>query len=303
MNRGPLIFLGAFFTLVLSWGVLVVAPQMQLRGQQPVEDGLGGRYPTASAGMAQQGERVYRANGCYYCHTQNVSQDGYYFDVYVGDTGGASAEQLAAVIAQANPSLSDEEVRSAATSSGRRIAAGLDYRSKEAFVKRFDRAGLLAEDVGVKLDAVFQATGPDIERGWGSRASVAADHLFDETVMIGQARIGPDLSNVGERLPDEAWHYAHLYQPDSRVEGSKMPAYRYLFEERSIGDEASSEALTGLSGLEEGVEIVPTDDARTLVAYLLSLKTGSSLFEAPAPAPAEAEAQAEEEAVDTGAEE
>ena len=71
MNRGPLVFLGAFFALSLSWIAFVLAPQLQIGVQQAA---LAGQsiYPTLRAGMAQQGREVYRANGCVYCHTEKV---------------------------------------------------------------------------------------------------------------------------------------------------------------------------------------------------------------------------------------
>ena len=39
-------------------------------------------------------------------------------------------------------------------------------------------------------------------RKWGERGSYARDYIRDQTVLIGQNRIGPDLRNVGSRLGD-----------------------------------------------------------------------------------------------------
>src|SRR4051812_7994171 len=39
--------------------------------------------------------------------------------------------------------------------------------------------------------------GSDLDRGWGRRRSVARDYIFDEPVMLGSQRIGPDLANFG----------------------------------------------------------------------------------------------------------
>lgn len=72
-----------------------------------------------------------------------------------------------------------------------------------------------------------------------------------------------------------------------------MPAYRILFEKRKIGKVASADALklTGDSAPPPGFEIVPTDKARELVAYLLSLRSDAPLFESPVtPPPAAAPA-------------
>lgn len=75
MNHGPLIFLGILFTLALSWCGLVFAPQIQL-GRQEVVNATGQLYPPNRPGLAQQGGEVYRANGCQYCHSQQVQPKG-----------------------------------------------------------------------------------------------------------------------------------------------------------------------------------------------------------------------------------
>ncbi len=70
---------------------------------------------------------------------------------------------------------------------------------------------------------------PDAERGWG-RASVASDYFYDQPHQLGTMRTGPDLQNVGARLPSRDWHLTHLYQPRAVFDWSIMPAYPYLFE-------------------------------------------------------------------------
>jgi cytochrome c oxidase cbb3-type subunit 2 len=173
--------------------------------QQPQQNEMTGNfYPTQRPGQARQGAEVYRANGCYYCHTQQV-------------------------------------------------------RPREL--------------------------GGDIERGWAPRRTVGRDFLYDQPVMLGSLRIGPDLANVGARLPDEAWHLRHLYDPKIEVEDSVMPPYRYLFRKQIAGGRPSPDALelSGENAPEPGYEIVPTYEAKVLVAYLLSLRTDQALFEAPIP--------------------
>jgi hypothetical protein len=62
-----------------------------------------------------------------------------------------------------------------------------------------------------------------------------------------------------------------------------MPSYRYLYENRRIAGQPSAQAVPGLKGPhapKPGYEIVPGEDARVLVAYLLSLKRDYSLPEA-----------------------
>jgi len=126
--------------------------------------------------------------------------------------------------------------------------------------------------------------GSDIERGWGARPSVARDFVFDRPVMLGSQRIGQDLANVGVRQTNEVWHLMHLYNPRSVSPGSVMPPYEYLFEKRKFGGVQSLDALPrDEKAVGEGYEIVPKEEARTLVAYLLSLRAETVLMEAPLP--------------------
>ena len=123
--------------------------------------------------------------------------------------------------------------------------------------------------------------GTDIARGWGVRRTVAQDYLRDQPALVGTLRIGPDLSNIGARNPDARWHYEHLYNPRKLVPGSMMPPYRFLFDKRKLAGAPRQNAI-----VDDGYEIVPSEDADALVAYLLSLQSQVSLFEAPLPAPA-----------------
>lgn len=126
-------------------------------------------------------------------------------------------------------------------------------------------------------------TRSDIDRNWGKRPSVARDYLRDQKAFLGTSRIGPDLSNVGVRFTDATWYYRHLYEPSTEVPGSNMPAHRYLFKMRKIQGQTSEEALS-LSGPyapKAGYEVVPTEEAKDLVAYLLSRKQDYALPEVP----------------------
>ena len=71
MNKAPWIFLGVLFTLRLSWWGMVYGPASQLGGQSAAND--DGTAVLPRVGLAQQGEQVYRANGCYYCHTRTAT--------------------------------------------------------------------------------------------------------------------------------------------------------------------------------------------------------------------------------------
>jgi cytochrome c oxidase cbb3-type subunit II len=127
----------------------------------------------------------------------------------------------------------------------------------------------------------------DIRRGWGgnhNRRSVSRDYLFDRPIQLGTMRTGPDLANVGTRWSDD-WQHKHLYNPRMMIPGSIMPPFAFLYEVRKITGQPSRDALQ-LSGEwqpEEGYEIIPTGDAKALVAYLKSLNQNADLPEAHEP--------------------
>jgi cytochrome c oxidase cbb3-type subunit 2 len=76
-----------------------------------------------------------------------------------------------------------------------------------------------------------------------------------------------------------AWHHVHLYSPRSINFDSNMPSYRFLYETRRISDARSSDALqlTGSDAPPQGWEIVPTYDAKCLVAYMMALNQSHPL--------------------------
>jgi cytochrome c oxidase cbb3-type subunit 2 len=134
------------------------------------------------------------------------------------------------------------------------------------------------------------SAGADIAREWGSRRTVARDYIYEGGSTIGFMRNGPDLSNIGapkeetskrKYVDDAKWHYAHLYNPRSVVPASNMPAFRFLFEKRKISGQRSDDALnlTEADGIEAGYEVVPSNDAKALVAYLRSLDKSHPLSE------------------------
>ena len=92
-------------------------------------------------------------------------------------------------------------------------------------------------------------------------------------------RSGADLSNVGERFPDAAKLYSYLYDPYILNGHSSMPEYRFLFVTQKISGQPAKDALVlaANDAPPAGFEVVPTSQARALVAYLLSLKKGYHL--------------------------
>jgi cytochrome c oxidase cbb3-type subunit 2 len=76
MDRGMVIFLGALLTFSSSWLGLVLFPHWQLRGEQPYQkDATDDPYPQPLQGKTVLGRKVYQANGCMYCHSQQVRSE------------------------------------------------------------------------------------------------------------------------------------------------------------------------------------------------------------------------------------
>src|SRR5207245_5166157 len=70
------LFLGIFGTFAFSWVGLTVVPNWQIGHLNPQSDEEGTEiYPHPQSGMAERGARVYAANGCIYCHSQQVRAD------------------------------------------------------------------------------------------------------------------------------------------------------------------------------------------------------------------------------------
>lgn len=121
----------------------------------------------------------------------------------------------------------------------------------------------------------------DMDKVWGGRPGIAADYARNTRMdvwrqsasILGTERTGPDLTEIGERQPSEDWHYLHLYNPRSVVGQSIMPNYQWLFEVKANLPE-DEKAVNVPENYRKGIKghIVPTEDAKNLIAYLLSLK-------------------------------
>lgn len=279
MNHGPLIFLGVLVTFLTSWWGLIFAPQLQIGAQQnaALTEGV---YPKPRAGVAEQGYHVYVANGCVQCHSQQVRQESYTFDV-IFNSPGTNTAALIRALGRVAPGINAGAVAAAATDkTPQTILTNVSQAVAES-------AQDTLKKVGAKATPVFIPLGVDLTRGWGSRLSVGADHLYDYPVQIGNSRLGPDLANYGARAQSAALILTHLYDPRSTMPGSMMPAHRALFEVKPVGRKPSPLALklTGKAAPPAGHEVVPKGEALQLVAYLQSLRASTALFEAPASQP------------------
>jgi len=265
------LFLGFFGTFAFSWVGLTVIPNIQIGALNPQSDEEGtDTYPMPRSGMAERGQRVYAANGCIYCHSQQVRPDY------------ASADM-------------DRKW-------GERRSAPRDYL--------FDRPVVLGQErMGPDLSNVGKRGSPEEEKPAGSPAAnpptagnsppapqpnageqkppAGASPPAAQPSPAAAANPSPSAAPNPNGMPpiySEAWHYRHLYSPRSMNPDnvdSTMPAYRFLFEKRSISGERSADALqlTGADAPPPGWEVVPSYDAKCLVAYLMSLDQSHPLKE------------------------
>jgi cytochrome c oxidase cbb3-type subunit I/II len=144
---------------------------------------------------------------------------------------------------------------------------------------------------------------PDVLR-YG-RPGVADDYshlgesLYDHPHQWGSKRTGPDLAREGEKR-DALWHVLHMMDPRATSPGSNMPAYPWLFDQktdidslpgriaaqRSIGvpwpalsadeikDQARAQAI-GISKVlhDQGRTVEPDREIIAIIAYLKKLGT------------------------------
>ena len=116
------------------------------------------------------------------------------------------------------------------------------------------------------------------------RASRPEDYVEEAPPLLGSQRTGPDLQNVGDRLPSPDWHYTHLYDPRSVVPDSIRPRYPWLFRGKSDHQSGDRRVLMPAT-LKARAESDPnkradfqvwaTPEAIDLVDYLLWLKTSN----------------------------
>lgn len=104
------------------------------------------------------------------------------------------------------------------------------------------------------------------------RPATAGDYYYHTPQLLGTARTGPDLSDIGNRQPDETWHLVHLFQPRAVVKDSVMPGYAWYFEVKDRAEPGDTVVPVPPERVAAGKVVVATTDAQALLAYLLYLK-------------------------------
>ena len=298
------LFLGIFGIFAFSWLGMTVVPNLQIGSLNPQTDEDGGDvYPSPGSGMALRGAQVYAANGCVYCHSQQVRPDygGSDLERKWGERRSAPRDYIFEPIVflgkmRTGPDLANVGHRPALQEKGAAtpapaVAAGSTVAAAGASPAAPAAAASPAGVGSLSLGASPAAAVAAASAAPAPSALPAAGDQPAAHVPTAAPPLVADVSGLtadGNPLPyTAAWHHRHLYNPRSVSEDSNMPAYRFLYEKRRISGVASPDAINFAGdhdgNLESGWEIVPSYDAKCLVAYLMSRDQAHELKEAKSP--------------------
>ena len=269
---------GLFATFAFSWVGLALIPNFQIGHLNPQSDEEGTDvYPLPQSGMAERGRHIYTANGCFYCHSQQLRPD--YIASDLDRTRDRKKDEKWGVRRSApRDYIFDRPVLIGKTRTGPDLAN--IGKSAPAEAENPPPSG--ASPAGSASPSPAQSAPPASPAGSVSPAPAVASASPSATPTAApnpQAAASPAATALaaetksGEPTPySVAWHHQHLYSPRSIDQDSNMPAYRFLYEKHRISGEHSLDALTltGSDAPGEGWEIIPTYDAKCLVAFLMS---------------------------------
>jgi len=295
------LFIGIFGTFAFSWVGLTLIPNWQIGSLNPQSDEEGTDiYPRPQSGMFQRGAHVYAANGCVYCHSQQIRADYIADDIERkwGDRRSAPrdyifqrpvflgkmrmGQDLANIGARAPAPEESPAPAGAAASPASASAASPSPGSSPATAS--------AASPGT---SPANAASPNASPPPGQRTGVASPSpgQMANATPGGSSPAAPSAQTPGAPWPIQtaglppmysaAWHHVHLFAPRSINPDSNMPSYRFLYRTRRITGERSAEALqlSGADAPPEGWEVVPTYDAKCVVAYLMGLNQSHPLKE------------------------
>ena len=311
------LFLGIFGTFAFSWVGLTLIPNSQIGHLDPQTDEEGSRciIRCRNPGWPIAAGKIYVANGCVYCHSQQVRADYAASDIERkwGDRRSAPRDYIFERPVLLGKTRMGPDLRISA--SVRRMPTKLFPSGSPA-------------PPAAPARRCFQPR-RSCGSGWRSRGSVssrcacsaAASPAASPAARAAPAAIPPAGTAassatggkiVGRRWQPasllRSWHHRHLYTPRSVAADSNMPSFRFLYEKRRISGQSSratrsiSSVMIGTNQRQAGKLCRPYD-ARCLVAYLMSLDQSHQLKEvksaAPAPAAAPRERQRNERALRT----
>src|ERR1041384_4893223 len=284
------LILGIFGTFSFSWFGLILVPNFQIGHLNPQMDEEGTDvYPAPRSGMAERGRRVYVANGCYYCHTQQVR--AYYAAADIDRKWGDRRSAPRDYIFDRPVLLGKERMGPDLANIGKRAPAEGEAPTAANAAMTAPTSGASPAPPGAPAQspgtAPAQPAAPPAQSPSAANAQPAPSPAQSTAPPNAPPAPGASPNPVtGEPPPySAAWHHRHLYAPRSITIDSNMPAFRFLYEKRRVGGQPSADALqlTSADAPPEGWEIVPTYDAQCLVAYLMSLDQSHPLKEVKSP--------------------
>jgi cbb3-type cytochrome oxidase cytochrome c subunit len=301
------LFVGIFGTFAFSWIGLTVIPTWQIGHLNPESDEEGTEiYPRPQSGMFQRGAHVYAANGCVYCHSQQVRADyiaddierkwgnrrsaprDYIFErpVFLGKM--RMGQDLSNIGARA-PAPEESPAPAGAVNSaaqGAAVSSSPAEASAKAGPPSSPASSPTPQGAAVSSPPPSTATSPaaKVLAGAPASSSPAAPGVAGASPAASPSPSAPPWPIQTAGLPpmySPAWHHVHLYAPRSINLDSNMPSYRFLYQKRRIAGERSADALqlSGSDAPPEGWEVVPSFDAKCLVAYLMALNQSHPLKE------------------------
>jgi len=309
------LFLGIFGTFAFSWAGLTLIPNWQIGHLDPqADEEQTDIYPMPKSGMAERGRKIYAANGCVYCHSQQVRADYAASDIdrKWGTRRSAPRDYLferPVMLGKMRlgPDLSNIGKRAPAEAESPAPSAAPATNATQPNAAASPNASP-APSANANASPAAAANSPAPAPSSAPNASPAPPATSPAEQATTTAVTDITVNGVPPQY-SAAWHHQHLYSPRSVLAEtvSNMPSYKFLYEKRRITGERSVDALklTGKDAPGDEWEIVPSYDAKCLVAYLMSLDQSHELKEAktstsapassPAPAPAASPTAAKEE--------
>jgi cbb3-type cytochrome oxidase cytochrome c subunit len=292
------LFIGIFGTFAFSWVGLTVIPNWQIGSLNPQSDEEGTDiYPRPQSGMFQRGAHVYAANGCVYCHSQQIRADYIADDIERkwGDRRSAPRDyifQRPVLLGKMRMGQDLANIGARAPAPQESPSAGGGASPSGAPATQGAAASPAAAAAASPSSGSSPATASAASPG-ASPASAASPSpgQMANTAPGGSSPAAPSAQTPGAMYPIQtaglppmysaAWHHVHLFAPRSINPDSNMPSYRFLYRLRRITGERSAEALqlSSSDAPPEGWEIVPTFDAKCVVAYLMGLNQSHPLKE------------------------
>lgn len=245
MNFGPILFLGIFITFALSWIIMVFMPSVTLSKIKATQvEGTTIANPAPYTGEQALGRLIYRRDGCVYCHTQQVR-------------GGDFNNDLA-------------------RGWGSRRSNPQDYIYDYPLLLGTERNGPDLANVGARL----------------SNDNWHYTHFYDPQLITQGSIMAPFrflfiLKKIGDQPSPDGLKFNFVYVTisgdtqkvlaDLKKAGFNLVeprGGRYVggFDPAKIADLAKIPGVTLAEPyIPPGYEIIPTDDAKHLVAYVKSL--------------------------------